>query len=154
MATLRDSLLPVLQRFRNLSVSLGVRQYQVWLRKITWSGSRVGQGTATTADTYLGKPKFRRVSSEDIIAGSVMNEQMFEIGPFTPSHSQPVSTPDTLALTPSDLSPQQNGTPTEIYFVVKGPGLPTGGALFERVKDSTERPFRYTVTIKSVGRAA
>lgn len=153
MATLRDSLLPDLQNFRDLSVEFGVRLYQVWLRKVTWSGSRVGQGTATTTDTYLGKPKFRRVSSEDIVAGSVMNEQMFEIGPFTPSHSQPVSTPDTLALTPFDLSPQQTGTPTEIHFIVKGPGLPTNGALFERVKDSTERPFRYTVTIKSIGRA-
>lgn len=154
MATLRDSLLPVLQRFRNLSVNLGVRQYQVWLRKIVWSGIRVGQGTSATADTYLGKPKFRRVSSEDIIAGSVMNEQMFEIGPFTPSHSQPASTPDTLVVTPFELSPRQTGNPTEVYFVVKGPGLPTNGALFERVKDSTERPFRYTVTIKSVGRDA
>lgn len=154
MATLRDSLLPVLQRFRDLSVDLGVRQYQIWLRKVTWSGSRVGQGTSTTTDTYLGKPKFRRVSSEDIVAGSVMNEQMFEVGPFTPSHSQPVSTPDTLAVTPEMLSPAQTGTPTEIHFVVKGPGLPANGALFERVKDSTERPFRYTVTIKSIGRAA
>lgn len=154
MATLRDSLLPVLQRFRDLSVGLGVRQYQVWLRKITWTGARVGLGDATTTDTYLGKPKFRRVSAEDIVAGSVMNEQMFEIGPFTPSHSQPVSTPDTLAVTPFELSPQQTGTPTEIYFVVKGPGLPTAGALFERVEDSVERPFRYTVTIKSVGRGA
>lgn len=154
MATLRDSLLPVLQKFRNLSVDLGVRQYQVWLRKITWTGSRVGLGTATTTDTYLGKPKFRRVSSKDVIAGSVMSEQMFEIGPFTPSHAQPVSTPDTLAVTPADLSPAQTGTPTEIYFVVKGPGMPTAGALFERVKDSLERPFRYTVTVQSIGRAA
>ena len=154
MATLRDSLLPVLQRFRDLSVDLGVRQYQVWLRKITWSGSRVGLGTSTTTDSYLGRPKFRRVSSKDVIAGSVMTEQMFEIGPFTPSHSQPASTPDTLAVLPSDLSPVQTGTPTEVYFVVKGPGLPTTGALFERVMDSLERPFRYTVTVKSVGRAA
>jgi hypothetical protein len=82
-----------------------------------------------------------------------MNEQMFEVGPFTPAHSKTVSTPDTLAVEPFDLSPQQTGTPTEVYFVVKGPGLPSDGALFERVKDSTERPFRYTITIKSVGQA-
>lgn len=154
MATLRDSLLPVLQRFRDLSVELGVRQYQIWLRKITWTGTRVGLGSSTVTDTYLGKPKFRHVSSQDVVAGSVMGEQMFEVGPFTPSHSQPVSTPDTLAVSPTDLSPAQTGTPTEIYFVVKGPGMPATGALFQRVKDSTEKPFRYTVTIKSVGRAA
>ncbi len=154
MATLRDSLLPVLQRFRDLSVDLGVRQYQVWIRRITWSGARAGLGTATTTDTYLGRPKFRRVSSKDVIAGSVMSEQMFEIGPFTPSHSSPSATPDTLAVSPADLSPPQTGTPTEIYYVVKGPGLPESGALFERVMDSLERPFRYTVTIKSIGRAA
>lgn len=154
MSTLRDSLLPVIQRFRNLSVEFGVRQYQVWLRKITWSGSRVGVGTATTTDTYLGRPKFRRVTSKDVIAGSVMNEQTFEIGPFTPSHSEPSSTPDTLAVSPTDLSPAQTGTPTEIYFVVKGPGLPEDGALFSRVHDSLERPFRYTVTVEAVGRKA
>lgn len=154
MATLRDSLLPVLQRFRDLSVELGVRQYQVWIRRITWSGARAGLGSSTTTDTYLGRPKFRRVSSKDVIAGSVMSEQMFEIGPFTPNHSQPALTPDTLAVSPTDLSPPQTGTPTEIYYVVKGPGLPESGALFERVMDSLERPFRYTVTIKSIGRAA
>lgn len=154
MATLRDSLLPVLQRFRDLSVEFGVRQYQVWLRKVTWSGSRVGQGTPTQTDTYLGRPKFRRVSSKDIIAGSVMGEEMFEIGPFTPEHSQPSSTPDTVAVSPEDLSPPQTGVPTEIHFVVKGPGLPVQGALFERVSGSVEKAFRYTVTIKSKGRAA
>jgi hypothetical protein len=154
MATLRDSLLPVIQRFRDLSVEFGVRQYQVWLRTITWTGTRVGLGTSTTTDTYLGKPKFRRVSSKDVIAGSVMSEQLFEIGPFTPSHSGSSSTPDTLAVLPTDLSPDQTGTPTEIYYVVKGPGLPTDGALFERVMDSLERPFRYMVTIKSIGRGA
>ena len=154
MATLRDSLLPVLQRFRNLSVQLGVRQYQLWIRRITWSGARVGIGTATTTDTYLGRPQFRRVHNEEIIAGSVMSEETFEVGPFTPAHSQPFSTPDTLALTPEDLSPSQNGTPTEIYYVVRGPGQPATGALFEKVSESLERTFRYTITIKSVGRAA
>lgn len=156
MSNLRNSLLPVLQRFRNLSVELGVRRYQMWLRKRVWSGSRVGQGTSVTTDTYLGRPKFRRVSSKDVIAGSVMSEQVFEVGPFTPEHSTPSSrpTPDTLAVSPDDLSPPQTGVPTEVYFVVKGDGFPATGALFERVSDSLEKPFRFTVTIKSVGRAA
>jgi hypothetical protein len=83
-----------------------------------------------------------------------MNEQLFEIGAFTPAHSEPSTTPDTVAVTPEDLSPPQTGTPTEIYYVVKGPGMPANGALFERVSDSVERPFRYTVTIKAVGREA
>lgn len=154
MATLRDSLLPIVQKFRDLSVEFGVRQFQVWIRVITWSGSRVGVGTATTTDTYLGKPKFRDVTSKDVIAGSVMGEQIYEIGPFTPSHSGPSTTPDTLNVSPADLSPPQNGTPTEVYYVVKGPGLPESGALFERVSDSLEKPFRYMVTIKAIGRAA
>ncbi len=154
MTTLRDSLLPVIQRFRNLSVEFGVRQYQVWLRKTVWSGARVGHGTPTTTDTYLGKPKFRSVSSKDVIIGSVMSEQRFEVGPFTPAHSQPSSTPDTVSVDPEDLNPDQTGVPTEIHFVVKGPGFPTEGALFKRVTDSVERAFRYTVTIEAIGRKA
>lgn len=154
MSTLRDSLLPVIQKFRNLSVEFGVRQYQVWVRTVTWSGSRVGQGTSTTVDTYLGRPKFRRVSSKDVVAGTGMSEQAFEIGPFTPHHSQPSSTPDTVAVNPEDLAPPQDGTAKEIYFVVKGPGMPASGALFKRVTDSVEKPFRYTVTIERTGRNA
>jgi hypothetical protein len=154
MATLRDSLLPVIQRFRNLSVEFGVRQYQVWLRKTVWSGARPGLGTATTTDTYLGRPKFRRVSSKDVVVGSAMNEQQFEIGPFTPEHSQPSSTPDTVAVSPEDLSPEQTSATTEIHYVVKGPGFPESGALFKRVTHSVERPFRYTITIEAIGRSA
>jgi hypothetical protein len=154
MASLRDALLPTIQRLRNLSVDFGVRQYQLWLRKVTWSGARVGQGVATTTDAYLGRPKFREIRSKDVIAGTPMAEQMFEVGPFTPSHSEPSTTPDTVAISPDDLSPSQNGTPTEIHFVVKGPGMPTDGALFERVTDSVERPFRYMLTIKAIGQGA
>lgn len=154
MPSLRDSLLPTIQKLRNLSVDFGVRQYQVWLRKITWTGTRVGLGTSTTTNTYLGRPKFRQIRSRDVVAGSSANEQVFEIGPFTPKHSEPSTTPDTVSVSPADLSPAQTGTPTEIYYVVKGPGMPTNGALFERVTDSVERPFRYMVTIKAVGRDA
>lgn len=154
MKSIRDSILPLMQRYRDLSVEFGLRQYQVWVRKVTWSGSRVSQGVSTTVDTYLGRPKFRRVSSEDIVAGSVMNEQTYEIGPFTPKHAGNVRTPDTLAVSPEDLSPAQDGTPTEVYYVVKGPGMGPTGTLFRRVQDSLERPFRYTVTIESIGRAA
>jgi hypothetical protein len=153
MATLRDSLLPILQRYRNISVTFGLRQYEVWLRKITWSGPRVGSGQSATEDFYLGRPKFRRVSAQDIVAGTVMNEQTFEIGPFTPKHSSPVQTPETLSVTPEELDPPQNGIPTEVYFLVKGPGLPETGALFERTEGSLERPFRYTVTVRAIGRA-
>lgn len=153
MATLRDSLLPVLQRFRNLSVDLGVRQYQVWIRRVTWDGSRVGLGTSETTDQYLGRPKFRRVTTSDLVVGT-FSEQIYEIGPFTPSHSKTVSLPDTLAVSPADLNPAPGESPSEVYFLIKGPGLPTNGALFERVKDSLERPFRYTVTVKATGRSA
>lgn len=150
----REAILPAIQVIRNIAVDFGVRRYQAWLRKVTWSGSRVGLGTPTTTDTYLGRPKFRQVRSKDVVAGSVMSEQLFEIGPFTPEHVEPGFTPDTKAEAPSDLSPPQTGTPTEIYYLVKGPGLPAAGALFERVSDSVEKSFRYMVTIKAAGRGA
>lgn len=149
--SLRDELLPVVQRFRNLSVEFGMRRYQVWVRTVEWSGTRVGQGGSITTDRYLGRPKFREISSKDVVAGSVMGEQMFEIGPFTPKHSQPSSTPDTLAVTPEDLSPLQTGVPTEVYYVVKGPGMPAEGALYTAVSDSSEKNFRYMLTVKKSG---
>ncbi len=150
---LREDLLPAVQAIRNIAVDLGIRRYEVWVRLVTYSGTRVGLGTATTTDTYLGRPKVREVSSKDIIAGTEMGDVVYEIGPFTPE-SAALTLPDTKSLSPYDLSPVQTSNPTEIYYLVKGPGLPTAGLLCQRVKDDLDKPFRYMVTVKGIGRKA
>ncbi len=73
--------------------------------------------------------------------------------PFTPETAA-LALPDTKSVSPDDLSPAQTATPTEIYYLVKGPGLPTAGLLCQRVKDGLDKPFRYSVTVKSLGRKA
>lgn len=150
---LREDLLPAIQTIRDIAVDLGIRRHEVWVRLVTYAGTRVGLGTATTTDTYLGRPKVREVSSKDIIAGTEMGDVVFELGPFTPEGAA-LALPDTKALAPTDLSPLQTGTPTEIYYLIKGPGLPTAGLLCQRVTDGLTKPFRYMVTVKSVGRKA
>ncbi len=154
---LREDLLPAIQGIRNIAVDLGVRRYQVWLRLVTTTGSRVGAGTRadeTTVDTYLGKVKLKQPSSKDIVAGTEMSEGLFELGPFTPEHNGSLGWTDTKALSPADLSPGQTGTPTSIYYLIKGPGLPTDGILCSRVKDDLSKPFHYTVWVKNTGRKA
>lgn len=151
---LREDLLPAVLAIRNIAVDLGIRRYQVWIRIVTYSGSRVGLGTATNTDTYLGRVKVREKSSKDIIAGTELGDIVYEIGPFTPEHNGSLGWTDTKAMAPEDLSPPQTGTPTEIYYLVKGPGLPTTGILCTRVSDDLAEPFRYMVTVKSTGRKA
>ena len=152
---LRERLLPRVQRIRDIAVRFGLRRYQVWTRLVVWSGARINLGTATTTDNYLGRVKVRDVKSEDIVAGmSEFSDMLFELGPFTPEHSAAIALAHTKAPTPDELSPPQDGNPTEIYFVLKGPGLPTVGVLCSRVGDSVDKSFRYMVTVKNTGRAA
>ena len=83
-----------------------------------------------------------------------MSDAIYDLGPFTPEHAAALALADTKNVSPDDLSPAQDGTPTEIYYVIKGPGMPEAGMLFSRVGDKLDRPFRYTVTVKNTGRTA
>lgn len=151
----REDLLPEIQAIRDLAVEHGIRRFECWVRVITWmNGKRVGDGNAVTVDTYVGRVKARDVKSKDVIAGSDMNEQWFELGPFTPEHTAEPTATDTVAVSPDTLAPPRDLWPAEVYYVLKGPGLPTDGALFERVADDLSRPFRYMVTVKATGRNA
>ncbi len=151
---IREDLLPAVQAIRNIAVDFGIRRYQVWIRLVTTDGSRAGLGTKTVTDTYVGKVKLREVSSKDVVAGTEMGGGVYELGPFTPEHNGSLGWTDTKALSPADLSPLQTGTPTEIYYVIKGPGFPTSGILCSRVSDDLAKPFRYMVTVKNTGRKA
>ncbi len=151
---LREDLLPAVQAIRDIAVGLGVRRYQVWLRLVTYSGSRVGMGTAIATDTYLGRVKCRQTSSKDVVAGTEMSDGVFELGPFTPESSAAIALTNTKSVSPGDISPTQDGTPSEIYYLLKGPGLPSDGSLFIRVSDKLDGPFRYMVTVKNSGRKA
>lgn len=54
--SLRSDLVPVVDAGRQLAADLGLRQRTVTIRTRTWSGSRVGSGTATDSDLVLSPP--------------------------------------------------------------------------------------------------
>ncbi len=58
--SLRDDLQPVVDEMRDLVAELGLRPRTVKTRLVTWSGAKVGLGTATNTDTTLTPtPKVR-----------------------------------------------------------------------------------------------
>jgi len=61
--TLRSDLIPVVDDARELVDDLGLRPYTVAVRTRTWSGGRVGGGTASNADVTLApRPRVREPS--------------------------------------------------------------------------------------------
>lgn len=146
----RDSILPLVHAIRAIPGTFGVHRHQVWVRKRTWSGTRVGEGTVTLTDTRIlnngQDPHVLVKKSEDQIAGLVDSIQ-FEVGPITPEFPGGGTTPAT-------LDPTQTATPTDFVYVVKGPGLPATGVECKKVRDTMDRPFRYMVWLQSTGRTA
>lgn len=148
---LRDRLLPKVDRIRAIPGRLGLHRFQVWVRVVEWSGSRVQQGVSTTTETRLlvggQDPHVRELNSKDIVAGDPsLVGAVYEIGPLTPEHPGGGVSYDV-------TNPPRTTFPTEIYYLLKGPGLPAEGQLFVRVTDDTDRPFRHMVRVRSKGRA-
>lgn len=148
--TIASDVLGILDQARGLVDDLGLRPYRVYLRTIAWSGARSGLGTATTTTTELTvqgtkRPKVKQLSAKDVIAsGGAFEDTVFEIGPFTP----PFAGGGTAT---TSLNPAMGSTPTEVYYIVVGPGTPTNGWLCERMSDKLDSPFRYMVTVRKKG---
>jgi hypothetical protein len=150
MSSLRDELLPVVDEARAIAGELGFRPYQVWLRTVKYSGTRVGEGTATVTEKRLlvgGKdPKVQIRKSADVVAGTPeFQEITYDVGPLTPQFAGG-------GTDINDIGPDNTGVPTEVFFVLKGPGLPSAGLLCRRFGDQVDRPLRYMIHLKSVGR--
>jgi hypothetical protein len=152
--TLRDVLLPAVNKIRTIPNTIGIRLFTVTVRVRSWTGDRVGLGAITTTDTALANlngspPKVRQLSGDDVVAsGGTLSDQMFEIGPLTPSYIEGLST---LGTTGNAINPPTTDGPQEILYVITGPGLVDGGIICKRISDDTDRPFRYTVTVKQIG---
>lgn len=149
--TLRDRLLAKVDRIRAIPGRLGLHRYQVWVRVTTWSGSRVQLGVPVTTETRIlihgQDPHVREVVSKDVIAGdAAMMSATYEIGPLTPEHAGGGVSYDV-------TNPPRGESPTEVTYVLKGPGLPEDGLLCARVSDDTDKPFRHMVRVRSKGRA-
>jgi hypothetical protein len=152
MTTLKDELLPLVDDVRAIAGELGFRPYEVYVRVETHAGPRPGYGPRTVTDTRLlvggQNPKVREIRSKDVIAGTTEStDAVYEIGPVTPAFGGGGVSLDTLA-------PPKTSTPTTIYYVIKGPGMPATGLLCQRTEDDVDRPLRAVVRVRSAGKAA
>jgi hypothetical protein len=93
MTTLRDELLETFNDVRGLIDDLGLRRYAVTVRIRTWSGSDVGLGSATTADTVLTPTPRVRVLREAEIAssGGTYRTGDYRVDKITPAYALPGS---------------------------------------------------------------
>lgn len=152
---LRDELLPVFDDVRQLMDELGLRKYDVIMRVITWSGDRPGVGAKTVVDTPLTigggrRVKVKLISSQAIIASAgKYAEGDYKVGPFTPTFAGG-------GVDPSYFDPIPTGAPTEIFYKLKGPGVPgtpgvEEGTWFKKIDQSTDGNFRYDFVLRAVG---
>jgi hypothetical protein len=146
---LKDELLPLIDGLRAIPGDLGFRPYQVWVRKSTWAGPRVGLGSVSVTDTRLlvggQNPKVRQVSTKEVVAGTLeLLSGQWDIGPLTPPFPGG-GVPLTL------LDPEATSTPTTILYLLKGPGMPDEGLLCQKVSHTVDRPLRQVIRVQSIG---
>jgi hypothetical protein len=152
MASLRQNLLPVLEKARAIAGTLGFRPYEVWVRTTTYAGTRVGQGASSSTETRLlvggQNPKVREVKRRDVSSGSnAFVDLEYDIGPMTPQFPGG-------GIEVATVAPQRGTSPTEVHYVLKGGDLPTSGLLCQKVSSNHDRPLRIMVRVRSVGVAA
>ncbi len=146
--SLRDELLPLIDELKGIAGELGFRRYQVWVRTTTSAGPRSGIGAKSSSDTRLlvggQDPKVREMKRKDLVSGSPYIDAEYEIGPLTPEFAGG-------GVAASTIDPPRVGS-TEVYFLLKGPGLPTEGQLCKKLSQHFDRPLRIVLRVRSIGR--
>lgn len=150
--SLVSDLLQTIDEGRELLADVGLRPYTVSLLVVTHAGEYPGDGSSYTTSTPItvahGKaPKVKVVDDKDIVQGGAFSKTRYEIGPLTPAYA-------TGGVSPEDLEPPATNKPREVFYVLKGPGLPTNGMLCKKVADRLDSPFRYVITVETLGREA
>ena len=150
--TFRTDILDAVEGFRTLPGELDIRQQRVSVVVRAWTGSRVGDGTSTTTTTEIlvsgYPPKVKELSSRDVVAsGGRYTSGDVRVGPITPPHASG-------GVDPAVYNPATTASPAEVYFVLTGPGFPTGGARFERVSDDTLANFSHFLVLRPTGQVA
>jgi len=153
--SLRDDLLPVFDDVaRGIPNELGLRRYDLFVRKIQWTGERAGLGDRTVVDfpitvnkgtLGLDRPKVVQLTTRELIASSYQ-EGDWRIGPLTPSYTENNITYGSL---PSDIEALIEANDKEIFINMQGPGMdPTEGTWFQIVNTNFSRNFGYTFVIR------
>lgn len=147
-----QDLLPLLDSAMGLLDDYGLNRFQVFVRVRDSAGVRAGELGWVDTDTEItvgdGKrPGFREVRSKDVVAsGGTLTEAEFEIGPLTPDYG--------LGGTKSNVIDPPPAPGREVFWVIKGPGLPDEGVLCKKVDDDTASPMEWYVRVRRIGRNA
>lgn len=149
--TFRDNFLPTYDKIRNtITNQFGLRQYDVSVRIVKWTGSRPGLGTPDIQDIQITankssnlRPKVQLVSSREIaLSGGKYRDGDFKVSSIIPKINEDTGyDPSEIALTP------QKGA--EVYFRLKGPGMHNpDGDWFDLVEVNFSKNFEYQFILR------
>jgi hypothetical protein len=122
--SVRDTILPVIDRARAKVASLGLRRYRVFIRRRAWSGPRATEGTATVEDIeILPTPKVTVASpymaqKQGIaMSGGTVEDREFLIEGITPFYDNGTITG---GYKPEDLDIKPRSRTEEVLVVLLG----------------------------------
>lgn len=150
MSALSEALKASLDKVRAIPGILGLRPYTVYIRVRIWSGERPGLGTKTDTDTDLTvndgyAPRVRQLTEKDVVAsGGLYSDQDFEIL-LTPAF---VSSCGIGGYLVSAFDPSTSSNPTEVFFNIKGPGLPATGGWYKKISQDVSSALTNTFIIR------
>ncbi len=162
--TLRDKLLPMVNKLRALPTNFGLRLYTVTVRVTTWSGTPddvPGQGVPTIVDTpivldgYGGRilPKVTLLTTRDIVASNYLYaDGDYKIDYMTPQYIN-IACDGYVSIQGvpvSEFDVPVNSPPTEVNYILTGPEFPNG-ALFKKIQTYTYKPFDYSFVVRKIG---
>jgi hypothetical protein len=133
------------------TAALGLRLFTVELITNQWSGERPGLGTKTQTTVTLTNANnvpvhVRQVSQNDVVvSGGVLRDQDYAVGPLV----QPYSSPATGGMDSNVFSPDTSGNPIEVFFRVQGPGMPTGGTIFQKIYQVSDHSICYRLYLRA-----
>lgn len=152
--SLRDSLLPRIDKIRDIPGRLGLRLFRVFVRTTdaaltSGQNADFGEGTVTHTETELltsggYPPHVKSLSTQEVVAsaGLYVDEDL-RVGPLTPDYTVG-------GISVADLDPSV--TPNRVLAIrVTGPGYPIAGALFRVQAREFNAPFHYSLVIRKSG---
>lgn len=138
----RLALLQLVEAARSISgpAGLDIRTNQLTIRKRTWSGARVRQGTSTDVDLVLpAHYPIRLVSEQELNSAA----GQYEMGDILVDHITP-SDGDGVGYTPADLHPTVTTNNVELIYVING----AHAGEYSFVELRTFRPFTYQLVLR------
>lgn len=156
--TLRQALLPVVDKLRGIPGQLGLRLFTVTVVSRTWTGVRPGIGVNTDTQTGIKvdlgifQTKVTQLTSKDVFAsGGLYTDQDLLIGPITPPFPSSGADGDAISV----FDPVYGANPTEVFFNIVGQngygGYPAGGAWFKKISQNVSKNFRFTFIVRKTG---